>query len=233
MNRSPCANLLAGTYVALYMLCGVAVAASVDGSPPVEVQDEPLHHLVFENAFVRVLEVNVPPGEMTLYHRHRRDNVAVFLGDAEITNQLLGGTRKSAAVKAGLTPLARASGEGYVHQVANTAKTPLLIDDIEFLTRTGQARAEADSNLKPAAENDLYRAYAIQLAPGESSSALTLGPGVRVVIGGAQVGVTRRDGTATLVDTSSHAWQWRDAGVFELRNASNTSSALVVELELK
>jgi hypothetical protein len=39
----------------------------------VEIAREPNHHLVLENASVRVFLVNVAPHESTLLHRHRRD----------------------------------------------------------------------------------------------------------------------------------------------------------------
>jgi quercetin dioxygenase-like cupin family protein len=61
-------------------------------TPPTEVpvENEPHHHLVFENEYVRVFKVEVPPHQETLVHRHKRDYVVVTIGDAEVTNAIVG-----------------------------------------------------------------------------------------------------------------------------------------------
>ena len=49
---------------------------------PVPVSSEPRHHLKFENAYVRVFDVMVPPGDQTLFHTHANDYLFVSIGDA-------------------------------------------------------------------------------------------------------------------------------------------------------
>src|SRR5262249_25847564 len=46
---------------------------------PVPVQEEPHHHVVFQNQYVRVLDVFFPVGEPALFHTHSNDNVSVAL----------------------------------------------------------------------------------------------------------------------------------------------------------
>ena len=43
----------------------------------VAVRDEPRHRRRFENEFVRVYDVLVPPGDTTLYHHHSEDTFSV------------------------------------------------------------------------------------------------------------------------------------------------------------
>lgn len=69
----------------------VALAAAQQSTPSeVPVEKEPHHHLVFENEYVRVFKVEVPPHESTLVHRHSRDYVVVTIGDADVTNAVVG-----------------------------------------------------------------------------------------------------------------------------------------------
>jgi quercetin dioxygenase-like cupin family protein len=63
----------------------------------VEITAEPSHHLVLENEYVRVFQVEVAPHTSTLMHRHRHDYVLVTLGDAHISNEVEG--KPSADVK--------------------------------------------------------------------------------------------------------------------------------------
>ena len=45
---------------------------------PVPVEQEPHHRVIFENQYVRVLDVVVKPGETTLFHKHSIDNLADY-----------------------------------------------------------------------------------------------------------------------------------------------------------
>jgi quercetin dioxygenase-like cupin family protein len=56
----------------------------------VEITAEPSHHLVAENEYVRVFNVEVAAGTSTLMHRHRHDYVYVTIGDAHISNEVQG-----------------------------------------------------------------------------------------------------------------------------------------------
>src|ERR1019366_10030778 len=50
----------------LALLAGRAGAQS-----PVPVRDEPLHKVVLENSYLRLIDVRIPPGGQTLYHIHK------------------------------------------------------------------------------------------------------------------------------------------------------------------
>ena len=47
--------------------------ASYDCSQPVEIEDEPHHHLIIANEYVRALAVEIPPHVRTLCHHHPHD----------------------------------------------------------------------------------------------------------------------------------------------------------------
>jgi beta-alanine degradation protein BauB len=62
--------------------------AAVKGqTEPVPVEQEPHHRWIFENQYVRVLDVVLAPGESTLFHTHSHDSVGVRLTDASAQEQ--------------------------------------------------------------------------------------------------------------------------------------------------
>jgi quercetin dioxygenase-like cupin family protein len=135
----------------------------------VEIKDESHHHLKFENEFVRVWETVLPAGEVTLWHRHNFDNVAVTITDAKLGMEALNrvGTVGESETKMGDVAFRSAS---YTHRALNLGST--LYDNllVELLKTPGasQIPAKDDNGRKPVFENDRVRIYRISLAPGES-----------------------------------------------------------------
>jgi hypothetical protein len=76
------------------------------------------HKLVFENQFVRVLEVNVPPGKFEPWHKHA-NRVVVDLNDFTTRSTERGGQPKESTRKAGSVRWVDAT----IHQVENIGKT--------------------------------------------------------------------------------------------------------------
>jgi hypothetical protein len=65
-------------------------SAPKDELPGVPVAQEPHHHLVLSNPYVRTWEVEVPPHQATLMHQHPDDYLYLVLGSADLTNQPAG-----------------------------------------------------------------------------------------------------------------------------------------------
>lgn len=110
--------------------------------PPAEVpvENEPHHHLVFENEYVRVFKVEVAPHEATLVHRHERDYVVVTIGDAEVTNAVVGKEPKKWSFKDGDVTFLEATAEkSFAHKAVNESKRPFRNYTIEIKTGRGAA----------------------------------------------------------------------------------------------
>ena len=58
--------------------------------PPPEYLADSRHRWLFENQYVRVYEVRIPPGEMTEFHRHAYDAVAVRASGGRVSTQVEG-----------------------------------------------------------------------------------------------------------------------------------------------
>ena len=59
-------------------------------SAQVQVKDEPRHHNVFENEFVRILDVHLGPKDTTQYHLHNTPSVFILLTNTRTGSQHAG-----------------------------------------------------------------------------------------------------------------------------------------------
>lgn len=55
----------------------------------VAVSSEPLHKNVFENGYVRVLDLHIAPGDTTLFHKHERPCVSISLHPVRTGSQTI------------------------------------------------------------------------------------------------------------------------------------------------
>jgi hypothetical protein len=85
------------------------------------------HKLAFENAFVRVLEVRVPPGKTEPMHSHSR-RVVVYLSDFHTRTTIRGAQPEDNLRKAGLVRWS----EPLVHTVENIGQTEGHVISVEL-----------------------------------------------------------------------------------------------------
>jgi quercetin dioxygenase-like cupin family protein len=120
-----------------------AVAAAVSVAPPggsaaastepVPVDKEPHHHFVFQNQYVRVLDVLFPAGEASMFHTHSNDNVGIPLSGDRTQSQPAGGEWSEVqAVKPGDAGFRMAHGQAYTHRVRSAGKLPFHVIDVEI-----------------------------------------------------------------------------------------------------
>lgn len=56
-------------------------------SAQVQVSEEPRHHKVFDNGWVRVLDVHIQPGDTSLWHKHSTPSVFLILSNTKTGSQ--------------------------------------------------------------------------------------------------------------------------------------------------
>ncbi len=117
---------------------GVAVPVTLPGAPaaaltePVPVEKEPHHHIVFQNQYVRVLNVLFPVGETSLFHTHSNDNVGIPISGDKTQSQPFGGEWSEVQdVKPGAAGFRKAHGQPYTHRVRSAGKLPFHVIDVE------------------------------------------------------------------------------------------------------
>ncbi len=117
--------LAAATAVAL----AIGLTARSQGPDPLDpIRVAPdTHKLALENAFVRVLEVTLPPGKIEPRHRHPH-GMSVYFSDWEAKVTADGAKPETRSRKAGTF----AWSEAVVHEVQNVGKTEGRILRIEL-----------------------------------------------------------------------------------------------------
>jgi hypothetical protein len=82
--------------------------------------DDPFHHWSFENQYVRVHEIRIPPGAVTVLHTHAFDSVLVQLSGGATQLQPQGGDWQPAeSLEAGAVRFSADSARPRVHRERN------------------------------------------------------------------------------------------------------------------
>jgi hypothetical protein len=113
-------------------LMGFGTAAVLSQGAAVPISQEHHHHLIIENSYVKAYEVEVPPHESTLLHRHDFDYVYVVFGDAEITNAVEGKPVVSAHLADSTVNFVKGP---FLHIAGNVGDTPFRNITISLLHR--------------------------------------------------------------------------------------------------
>ncbi|MDT8428430.1 MAG: hypothetical protein RQ757_06660 [Pseudomonadales bacterium] len=184
----------------------------------VHIFDEPRHRTVHVDGDIRVLDVQINPGDTTLPHTHDAAIMYTFIsnGDGPLYGRL--------------SSVTEYASEPLTHRVNNAG--PELF---RIIALVNQGPPLADSNDRPAIaeepalENPWFRSYRIELAPGQSTALRAhLNPGLIVQVAEGLVHVSREDGITAELNAMGD-WAWRDAGsAFKVSNVGNTAVAVVI-----
>lgn len=162
MKRLIHAMLLAGSFAAM--------AQSV-----VPVHEEPFHRLVAENRNFRILDILIPPGQTTLYHRHAEPALYVSLNWAPTRAQLLGGefgSTSAAPTEAGSVMLDdNYQNDPISHRVNNTGDEGFRLFMITNNRSERNARGEDVLALmpgQPGIDSVFFAQSRVEVAPGET-----------------------------------------------------------------
>jgi hypothetical protein len=134
---------------------------------------EPRHHKVFENLFVRVLDVHVPPGDTSLFHKHEIPSVFIVLSNAKSGSELLNqGAMTNAPVTYGNIWFDGFYTNPRIHRVWNSDTIDFHVMDIEILNKKYD---EIDSPLQQNSIHMLFnekpvRGYSCLLNAGSTMS---------------------------------------------------------------
>jgi hypothetical protein len=148
-------------------------AADAAAKAPVPVTKEPFHHAVFENDVVRIIDVQIPPGQTCQYHVHVIPSVVIYLTKSTNKSQTWGETDPAKFLDRTLNPgesrYAPYDTQPLTHRVTNTGAGLFRVYDIELL-HPKPATPPAFAPLPPPAavqwEDKLARMSKLTLAPG-------------------------------------------------------------------
>jgi len=144
--------------------------ADYDCSHVVEIDEEPRHHLVIANEFVRAFAVEVAPHDRTLCHHHPHDYLLYVASDAEIISAALDEEPKQLSYHDGECEL---SSAGLVHVVENLGDTPFRNVVVELLPASSTLRrgvqpkpSTGRAQVEQILDEDAGAVFRVQLAPG-------------------------------------------------------------------
>ena len=149
----------------------VGLLSFSSGITQVPVSQEPRHHKVLENNHVRLLDVQIPPGDTTQFHVHATASVFIVLSEAKTGSQVLSEEDHSAA------PIVHYGNlwfEGFyrkprIHRVYNLDDHEFRVMDIEL---TNENTISIDLPIQQEAFHFLFeekpvRAYRLTLTAGK------------------------------------------------------------------
>jgi len=112
-----------------------------DCSYVVDIAEEPRHHLVLENEYVRAFAVEILPHDRTLCHRHPQDYLLYVASGSEIISAARGEEPNRLSYRDGEC---ESSEAGLVHVVENLGDKPFRNVVLELSPRAGELRRGAN-----------------------------------------------------------------------------------------
>jgi hypothetical protein len=211
---------------------------------PVPMDKAPFHIPVFQNDYIILLNVNIPPGRNTGYHIHYADSVSVNLMPASQTNQTYGSSEVSAPGTGGEGAPGRATFTNVTkdgprtHKASNVGPTPF--HNISFILKPARPNANTVSDrtgvmgFTQIMDNTRLRAWRVVLEPGQSTGQIMQSaPGLRVYVHGGVLAEVIPGNADRAMAPYDGDFIWKDAG--ETRSIKNTGTQRLefIEFELK
>ena len=133
----------------------------------VQVRNEPRHHNVFENEFVRILDVYLPPNDTTQYHIHNTPSVFIVLTNTNVGSQLIGKQPQKGANITGEVSY-DSLNTPRTHRVWNEDSAWFHVMDIELTSKRANLRIPPLQNptLKLLFNKEQVNGYEAEIKPG-------------------------------------------------------------------
>jgi hypothetical protein len=234
----------------LAMLPGGVLGQAAE--PSVPLYQEPRHHVVYDSPSMRIHDIQIPPGDTTLYHTHDTAILYVPIASSRTRSQVLGadwggGGAAAAAPAAPAPAVVEPARPGkvnsvvtyvekpYTHRVNNVGTTVFRL--VGIANRTAGAAADTDDvsglSATPELVNKWYRAHRVALKGGQATASHRHATPVVVVMqtpGTASAALA--DGAGWLPLNGPGSFARHEAGTHVVRNVGANDVELV-EIEVR
>lgn len=224
----------------------VAVSRADMASPVVPVHHEPHHRQVFQFGRTRILDLQIPPGDVSWFHTHEWPVLYMSLGQSAIRNQnpggeWTGGNRRGDAPRPAPAerPAPRATSfTGYVerpttHRIENVGdglfRAMVVVN--ESAGNEALSVEEAGFDTEPELTNPWFRSYRVSLGHGESTARHE--HTTPVVIFQATDGQGMAHGPMNFEFNEPGQWAFYDAGVGHTIKNSGDAPMEWLEIEVR
>lgn len=212
----------------------VPFVSSLFAAAQVQVRDEPRHHNVFENSFVRLLDVFLGPGDTTQFHVHSTPSVFTTFTKTATGSQLASGQPSGDLSTAGRSWYDSLS-KPRIHRVWNQDTTWFHVMDIELIAGKPHSSPPLlqDPFLKLYFNEPLANGYNLNLDAGKQIELPMSATGYLLLsIQGAVIEYKVNDYIQQRVMKSGH-YIWIEPGKsFSIKSDGNSLASFVV-LQLK
>ena len=86
----------------------------------VDVKNEPRHHNIFENEYVRILDVHIPPRDTSLFHKHSLPSIFLSLSNVRSGSQVITENKNAPARQQGNISFEDFTLGSRIHRVWNS-----------------------------------------------------------------------------------------------------------------
>jgi len=144
-------------------------SCSLFASSQIHVRNEPRHHNVFENEFVRILDVHLGPRDTTLYHLHNTPSVFIVFTNTNVGSQLIGKQSQKGANITGVVSY-DSLNTPRIHRVWNEDTSWFHVMDIELTSTKQNVKISPlkDTALKLLFNEQQVNGYNIDLKPNNT-----------------------------------------------------------------
>ena len=222
------------------LLAQYGVARSQEDERVVAAHEEPRHVPKLENAWVRIIDVEIPEGGRTLYHAHSLDYPYVMISSVTLDNQVYGQEPKEVKVERGTVGYYRASTQGtYTHRFINRGPGTFRAIGIELLKPLQPGAAVSDplaesAGLTTVLDTERVRGYRLRLEPGQSIGPIAVaGPGIRIAMTTGRVSEKAAGQHETLLELAPAQFVFRERPTTTTLSNVGDRPVEFVEFELK
>ena len=229
MNHTHSSRLWIAVLLLLAGALGSAPALSAqqgegDGPPPGErvviVYEEPRHRLVVDGGDYKVLDVQILPGDTTLWHRHDSPILYTFIN--------LGSGSVDGRTSANLDYLENP----YVHEVTNTGDELFrIIAMASYLPPQSDDDPPAPRGIdrEPQLLNPWFRSYRLNLEPGETTDVHQHeNPAIIIQVTDGEAEVLRESGFGDELHAQGEFSFQSPEGTYRVHNAGDETVGVVI-----
>jgi hypothetical protein len=166
-----------------FSLIVIAICSGLFSTAQVPVKYEPRHHNIFENEYIRVLDVNIGPKDTTLFHEHNTPSVFFTFTKTFTTSQLIGRPPSRSSISNTGPPSYDSLGTARVHRVWNDDTIWFHVMDVELTG--GKPRSNPAVLQHPlltlSFNRYLANGYRLQLKTSDSIELTATSPGYLLV----------------------------------------------------
>ena len=153
----------------------------------VQVSKEPRHKKAFENKYMRLLDVNIQPGDTSLFHIHSIPSVFLHFTNSVASSQIKGKEWVTAKNTAGNAWYNSFENDTLVHRVSNCDTVPFHVTDIEILSSYKPTAQLKPLPLTVLFENEKIFAYRFNRSSFNKQLISGRGPMVAELVAGDEV----------------------------------------------